>query len=184
MRPGADGGRGLALVGYRGTGKSTVGRILADRLGRPFADADREIEAREGRPIRSIFAEDGEPTFRRIEARVLGDLTARFEGGIVATGGGAVLDEANRRALRSFGFVAWLKADPDTLAARLSHSRAGLADRPALTPAGTLAEIAEVLAARVPLYREVADAEVETAGRSVREVAEAVLGAWLGGSGR
>ncbi len=172
------GGRGLALVGYRGTGKSTVGRILADRLGRPFADADKEIEARDGRTIRAIFAEDGEPAFRRIEGEVLRELTAKLPGGIVATGGGAVLDEANRRALRSFGFVAWLKADPDTLAWRLSHSRSGLADRPALTPAGTLAEIADVLAARAPLYREAAHAEVETDGRTAREVAEAVLGAF------
>ncbi len=175
--------RGVALVGYRGTGKSTVGRILADRLGRPFADADREIEARAGRPIRSIFAEDGEPAFREWEARVLADLTSGLPGGVVATGGGAVLAEANRRALRGFGLVAWLTADPETLAQRLSHARGGLADRPPLTGAGTLAEIADVLAARAPLYREVAHVVVETAGRSPRQVAEAVFDAWAAGVG-
>ncbi len=174
--PGPNGG--LALVGYRGTGKSTVGRIVAHRLGRPFADADREVEAAEGLSIRSIFAERGEPAFREAEARVIADLAGRMASGVVATGGGSVLDPGNRRALRRFGFVAWLAADPDTLAARLSRSGTGVLDRPALTPLGTLAEIAEVLAARAPLYREVADAVIETAGRSVDQVADAVLDAW------
>ena len=173
--------RGLALVGYRGTGKSTVGRILADRLGRPFADADRELEALAGRPVRAIFAEDGEPAFRRWESRVLLDLTARLAGGIVATGGGAILLEANRRALRGFGFVAWLRADPETLSGRLRSSRGGVEARPSLTPAGTLAEIADVLEARSALYRETAHAIVETAGRTPEQVAEAVLDAWAEG---
>jgi shikimate kinase len=171
-------GRGIALVGYRGTGKSTVGRLLADRLGRPFADADREVEARAGRPIRSIFAEEGEPAFREWESRVLADLTSRPGGGVVATGGGAVLLESNRKALRDFGFVIWLSADPDTLARRLQASRRGVEDRPSLTGAGTLAEIANVLGVRTPLYREVAHAVVETAGLTVDQVADAALEAW------
>ena len=90
------GPRGLVLVGYRATGKSTVGRILADRLGRPFADADREIEAREGRTVREIFEEGGEVAFRRLESQVVRDLASRLDGGVLATGGGAVLDERNR----------------------------------------------------------------------------------------
>jgi shikimate kinase len=180
MRPIIPDGRGLALVGYRGTGKSTVGRILADRLGRQFVDADRELEARVGRPVRAIFAEDGEPAFREWESRVLLDLTARMAGGIVATGGGAILLEANRRALRDFGFVAWLSADPETLSRRLRSSRRGVEDRPSLTPAGTLAEIADVLEARSSLYREAAHAVVETAGRTPEQVADAVLDAWAG----
>ena len=172
--------RGLALVGYRGTGKSTVGRILAERTGRPFVDTDREIEARAGRSIRSIFALDGEAAFREWESRVLRDLTARLAGGVVATGGGAVLLDANRKALRDFGFVIWLSADPDTLARRLQSSHRGVEDRPSLTPAGTLAEIADVLEARSALYREAAHAVVETAGRTPEEVADAVLDAWAG----
>jgi shikimate kinase len=169
--------RGIALVGYRATGKSTVGRLLAGRLGVPFADADREVEALDGRPIRDIFAEDGEPAFREVEARVLADLAARLleEGGVLATGGGAILLEGNRRLLREFGFVAWLTADADTLADRLLASRRGVDDRPALTAAGTLAEIAGVLEARTPFYREVADAEVSTVGRDTSLVADAVL---------
>ncbi len=172
-------GRGIALIGYRATGKSTVGRLLADRLNRPFADADREVEALDGRSIRSIFLEDGEPAFREREARVLADLADRLaEGGVVATGGGAILLEANRRVLREFGLVVWLTADPDTLTARLRSSHRGVGDRPALTSAGTLAEIAGVLEARTPLYREVADAEVSTVGRNAEQVADVVLEAW------
>jgi shikimate kinase len=170
--------QGLALVGYRGTGKSTVGRLLADRLGREFVDADSEVEARAGRPVRLIFAEDGEAAFREWESRILLDLTSRLVGGIVATGGGAILLEANRRALRDFGFVAWLSADPETLTTRLRASSRGVEDRPSLTGAGTLAEIADVLEARSTLYRAAAHAVVETAGRTPEEVADAVLDAW------
>jgi shikimate kinase len=171
-------GRGIALIGYRGTGKSTVGRVLAERLGRPFADADREVESQVGRSIRSIFLEDGEPPFREAEAQVLASLAERLEGGVLATGGGAILLESNRRVLRRFGFVAWLTADADTLAHRLQASRRGVNDRPPLTVAGTLLEIAEVLEARTPLYRETADAEVSTIGLDAEQVAEAVLEAW------
>ncbi len=178
MTAGPRGSSGIALVGYRGTGKSTVGRILAERLGRPFADADVEVEALAGRPIRSIFAEEGEPAFRELEARVLADLAARPGGGVVATGGGAVLLDANRKALRDFGLVIWLSADPDTLAQRLQASRRGVEDRPSLTAAGTLAEIADVLEARTPLYREVAHAVIETAGRDVDQVVDEALEAW------
>ena len=172
MTPG--GGRGLALVGYRGTGKSTVGRIVAARLGWPFADADREVEARAGRPIRALFEADGEPAFRALEAEVIADLCARGPL-VLATGGGAVLRPANRAALRDLGFVAWLRADPATLADRLRRSPG---DRPPLTAAGLLGEIEAVLAARAPLYAEVAHAVVEAAGRPPGEVAAAVLAGW------
>jgi shikimate kinase len=170
--------RGLVLIGYRGTGKSTVGRILAERLGRSFLDSDREIEARSGRSIRSIFAESGEPAFRDWEERTLAELTAGSPGAILASGGGAVLREANRRRLRGYGFVAWLTADPGELARRLEADRLGLAGRPALTTAGTLDEIVQVLAARSPLYAELADAVIPTDGKAPRDVAEAILGCW------
>jgi shikimate kinase len=180
MRHEAPSRRGLALVGYRGTGKTTVGRMLAERLGWPFADADHEVEARAGRPIASIFAEDGETAFRDWEERVIADLTSR-PNLVLATGGGAVLREANRTALRSFGFVAWLTGDPETLARRIGRDKSRLAARPPLTPAGTLAEIGDVLAARSPHYRAVSDLEVETAHRTCREVADAILRAFQGG---
>ncbi|WP_020466238.1 shikimate kinase [Singulisphaera acidiphila] len=169
--------QGLALVGLRGTGKSSVGRILADRLGRPFADADVELEAASGRSIPSIFAELGEPCFRDWEERMLGELTTRPEL-ILATGGGVILRESNRKRLREFGFVVWLTADPALLADRLLANPRGLAHRPALTSAGTIAELADVLQARASLYREVADLVVETGGRTTRQVVEAILDGW------
>jgi shikimate kinase len=166
---------GLALVGYRGTGKTTVGRILAARLGRPFVDADAELERRLGCTIRDLFARGDEATFRDHEQAILAELACR-PGLILATGGGAVLREANRRALRDLGVVAWLRADPEAIARRLRAD--GGYDRPALTAAGTLAEIATVLTDRLPLYREVADFAVETDGRCPEDVADAVLSGW------
>lgn len=166
--------RGLALVGYRGTGKSTVGRLLAERLAWSFADADVEIEARAGRSIVRIFAEQGEPAFRELESATLRDLAAR-DRLVLATGGGAVIRPENRRLLGDFGFVAWLRADPLVLAERL---RAETAGRPALTAAGTLDEIADVLATRSPLYDAVSHARVETDDRTPAEVADLVLTAF------
>lgn len=177
MRQNRDSRQGLALVGLRGTGKSTVGRILASRLGRPFADADLELEARAGRSIATIFAESGEPEFRDWEERVLAELTRRVDL-VLATGGGVVLRETNRRRLREFGRVAWLAADPQVIAARLRSNPSGVAGRPALTAAGTLDELAAVLDARTPLYREVADLVIQTDTMSVDQVGAAILDAW------
>jgi shikimate kinase len=176
--------QGLALVGTRGTGKSTVGRILAERLVRPFLDADVELEEKLGRSIASIFAEDGEACFRDCEERVLRELTASHPGAILATGGGAVLRAANREALRSFGFVVWLRADPVVAAARIEGDGRSPERRPALTPAGTLAELAGVLEARRPLYNLVADAALDTSGQTPQEVAQAILALWPQGEGR
>ena len=161
-------GPGLVLIGYRGTGKSTVGRILAGRLRRTFLDCDLEIEARANRSIRAIFTELGEPAFRDWEERTLAELTVASPAAVLATGGGAILREANRRRLRDFGFVAWLTAHPSVLAHRLEADRRGLAGRPALTSVGTLDEIVQVLAARSHLYAGLADAVVPTDGRSRR----------------
>jgi shikimate kinase len=155
-----------------------VGRILSDRLSRPFLDADLEIEARAGRSISAIFADWGEPVFRDWEERTLAELTAKFPAAIVATGGGVVLREANRRRIREFGYVAWLTADPSELARRLEVDHRGRGQRPALTAAGTIAEIADVLAARKPLYRALADTQIETGDKAPEEVAAAVLARW------
>lgn len=168
----------MALVGTRGTGKTTVGRLLAGRLARPFLDADVEFERILGRSIASVFAEEGESAFRDREERVLDELTTGHPGAILATGGGVVLRESNRRALRSFGFVVWLRADPAEASARLRADPRGLSSRPALTTAGTLAEVASVLDARTPLYRAVADAVVVTDRKPPDAVADAILDLW------
>ena len=126
-------GQGLALVGYRGTGKSTVGRIVADRSNRTFVDADLEVEARAGRSVeRDLRRWRVSPSFRDWEERTLAELIEGFPTAIVATGGGAVLREANRRRLRDFGFVVWLTAEPAELARRLESDPRGLGQRPAL----------------------------------------------------
>jgi shikimate kinase len=171
-------GQGLALVGYRGTGKSTAGRILADRAGRVFLDMDQELQARVGRSVAAIFADEGEPFFRDWEERTLAEILGRHPTAIVATGGGAVLREANRRRLREFGFVVWLTADAAELARRLGSDPSGFDQRPALTSACTIVEIAQVLEVRKPLYKEVADAVIETAGKTPDEVAAAILERW------
>jgi shikimate kinase len=167
-------GRGLALVGYRGTGKTTVGRLVAGSLGLPFVDADAALEARLARTIRAIFEESGEAHFRDAEEETLRDLTSG-PACVLATGGGVILRETNRAALRGFGRVVWLTAEPAVLAARLGADPKETEARPPLTSAGTTAEIAEVLAQRAALYREVADLEIPTDGRSPFQVAEDLL---------
>jgi shikimate kinase len=171
-------GRGLALVGYRGTGKSTVGTILAGRLSRTFLDADIEIERRTGRSIAAIFSDWGESAFRDREEQTLAELIDQFPTAILATGGGAVLRETNRRRLRDFGFVVWLRADPAELARRLEGDPSSAAGRPALTPAGTISEIAQVLKERMAIYQGLADTAIETGGRSPDQVAAAILDCW------
>jgi shikimate kinase len=177
-RLGLSRGPGLSLVGYRGTGKSTVGKILADRLDRRFLDADAEIESRAGRSIPSLFAESREPEFRDWEERTIRELVAQHPGAVIATGGGAILREANRGLLRTHGLVIWLRAEPGELARRLSQDESAGAERPSLTPAGTIHEIAEVLAARSPIYEAAADVAVDTLNRTPEEVAELILGRW------
>lgn len=165
---------GLALVGARGTGKSTVGRWIARAVSLPFIDADAALEAHYGRTIRAIFEDDGEPTFRDLEERTIASITAGPPV-ILATGGGVILREANRSALRRFGKVVWLRASPETLNRRLRADTRRSATRPALTSLGTLGEIEAVLQARTPLYRDLADWIVDTDAISPEEVAQVVL---------
>ena len=170
----------LILIGYRGTGKTTVGRLLAARLGWNFADADDLVEAAAGKSIAEIFASEGEPGFRDREAAAIRELCGR-DRLVLATGGGVVLRPANRELLRGAGFVAWLVARPETVWERLQSDPATAARRPNLTAVGGLEEIRTLLAAREPLYRELAHFTVETDRPSPEEVADAILTAWNGG---
>lgn len=171
-------GRGLVLVGYRGTGKSTVGRILAERTGRTFVEVDETIVARAGKTIRAIFEEDGEPAFRDIEEAVVRDLTENHPGAVLGTGGGTILRESNRRMLRSFGLVAWLRADVAELARRLEADTATRETRPSLTSKGAVEEIAEVMAYRTPFYEEIAHVAIDAQGIDPAEVAGRILEHW------
>ncbi len=172
----------VVLVGYRGTGKSSVGKLLARRLNRPFADSDAELEARAKRTVAEIFSEDGEQSFRDQEERVILDLLASGSGMVLATGGGAILRSRTREALRRHGVVVWLTAPASELAQRMLADRRGLAARPSLTPAGTIGEIEEVLQARTPLYAEVAHLTIDTVGKSAVQVVELIIRGWPGAS--
>lgn len=165
----------VVLIGYRGTGKSTVGRLVADRLGQTFVDADEELERRAGRTIREIFSTDGESGFRELEASLVGELL-KHDQIVVALGGGAVLREDNRRAIKSAqNRVIWLQASAEALLKRIESDQSTAERRPNLTPVGGLAEIVRLLALREPLYRECADFVVGTEGKTPDEIAAEVV---------
>lgn len=159
----------LALIGFMGTGKSCVGRVAADVLHFTFLDTDRVIEARAGKRISDIFAQDGEPAFRQWERQVVQELTLRQKT-VIATGGGLPADESNLASLKTHALVVCLWASPETI---WEHVR-GHNHRPLLQEADPLAKIRQLLAAREPCYRQ-ADVLVNTEMRSVREVAQHVL---------
>lgn len=164
----------LFLTGFMGAGKSTVGRLVAEGLGRPFLDLDRVIEQREGMTVSEIFAARGEAGFRDAEHAALEQLTGE-EPAVVATGGGVVLREDNQVLLRRQGSVVFLSVTPEEALARLGDA----GDRPLLIGEG-LAAARGILEARLALYRATADHVVETVGRTADEVAEAVVTAVSG----
>jgi shikimate kinase len=153
------------LVGMPGSGKSTVGPVLAERLGVPFVELDAEIERADGRTVREIFERDGEARFRELEAAALTDAAAR-DPSVVSCGGGVVLEPANRVTLRATGVVVFLAVPLEVLAARVAPAE----DRPLIRHEGDLERL---LAERDPLYREFAAHVVDGAG-APEEVAEAI----------
>ncbi|MEJ2604370.1 MAG: shikimate kinase [Gammaproteobacteria bacterium] len=152
-----------------GAGKSAVGRALARSIRLEFADSDDEIERRTGVDIPFIFEKEGEAGFRKREAAVIDELTAR--GGLVlATGGGVVGDVANRHALAARGTVIYLHASVHQQLERTRHGR----DRPMLATGDPEAVLSRLFEERDPLYREIADLTVETDGRRVHQVVEEI----------
>src|SRR5688572_2187006 len=151
----------IFLIGYRGTGKSTVARHLAERLGFDSIDADAEIERRAGKSIAAIFAEDGEAIFRDLESQLVAELCG-FRRTVVALGGGAVLRESNRNAIRVAGPVVWLTAPVDVIVARLAADPATAGRRPNLTKFGGRDEVEALLAERTPVYGQCATLVVNT----------------------
>jgi shikimate kinase/3-dehydroquinate synthase len=161
--------RHLYLIGNMGSGKTTVGRLAAQRLGAPFYDLDQRIEQAMGQTIAELFAQRGEEAFRQLEREALARTIVMIDT-VVATGGGAVLREDNRALMRRKGWVIYLRASPETLWQRLQHTT----DRPLLrteSPYETLQVIAQ---AREPLYQE-ADWVIETDALSPEEVADAIV---------
>ena len=162
--------RSLYLVGMMGAGKTTVGRLLARRLKLRFLDCDEEIERRCGVNVPLIFEIEGEAGFRAREAQVLAELT-RLEDVVLATGGGAVLAEENRKALVAGGTVIDLRAWPEDLYERVRHDR----NRPLLATPDPLARLRELHAERDPLYHAVADIVVETGRQTVQALARGLI---------
>jgi shikimate kinase len=152
----------IIFVGLPGSGKTTIGRQLARRLGVPFVDSDHVIEHRLGCSIREFFAREGEDSFRNLEEQVLDELTLTQQG-VIATGGGAVLREANRRHLHERGQVIYLRSSPEDVFRRVRHDTA----RPLLQVDDPLSRLRSLFEARDPLYREAAHFVIETGRPSV-----------------
>jgi len=160
--------RHLYLVGNMGSGKTTVGRLAAQRLGAPFYDLDQRIEQATGQTIAELFAQHGEEAFRQLERKALAETLFLWDG-IVATGGGVVLDDLNRKAMHLLGWVIYLRASPETLWQRLQHTT----DRPLLRTESPYETLQAIVQAREPLYQE-ADWVIDTDALSPQEVAEAI----------
>jgi shikimate kinase len=168
MAPGSE--RTISLVGMPGGGKSTVGRHLARQLGLRFFDADVEIERRIGCSIRVYFEREGEASFRDVEQQVVGELAGSADA-VIATGGGTVLREANRVALRNATTVVYLRSTPEELFRRLRHDT----HRPLLQVADPLRKLRDLFGERDPLYRQTAHFVIETGRPSVPSLVNMIL---------
>lgn len=161
----------VVLIGYRGVGKSTVGRTLAVRLRRELISTDKEISKRAGRSISDIVAQHGWEYFRDLESEVCRELAVR-DNLIIDTGGGAILRPQNVEALKRSGTVFWLTASVETITSRIG----GDTQRPSLTGTKSFVEeIREVLEERTPKYAAVADHTIATDGRSADAVTNAIM---------
>jgi len=161
--------RNIILVGFMGAGKTTVGKALAERLQRDFVDMDVVLEARAGKPIPRVFAEDGEPAFRRMERDLVVELSRRSNQ-VIAAGGGVVLNPDNIRDFSATGHVVCLKATPDEILRRVS----GSSHRPLLERGDKDERIRKLLQARQHLYDAI-PLQVDTTGKTVAEIVAEVL---------
>jgi shikimate kinase len=159
----------IALCGFMGTGKTSVGRIVAEQLRFAFLDTDTVIEARAGKTVAEIFAEQGEAAFREWERRIAKELEMR-DHSVIATGGGFIVNPDNLASLKQHALVVCLWASPDTIWSRVKSQN----NRPLLNEADPLEKIRRLLAERAPCYKQ-ADVLLSTELRSPREVAQQVL---------
>lgn len=161
----------IVLIGYRGTGKSTVGKALAARLGRTVVSTDAEVVKRAGHSIPDIVAKYGWDHFRDLESQVCQELAGR-DGLVIDTGGGAILRPQNAEALKTTGRVFWLTASVDTIGKRIG----GDTQRPSLTGTKSfIEEIQDVLRERTPKYAAAAHHRIDTEGRSIVQIADEIL---------
>lgn len=160
----------ILLIGYRGSGKTTIGKKLADRLWQPFVDTDDLIIRAADKSIREIFAESGEESFRDLETQALQQAMALTDH-VISLGGGAVIREQNRQLIKNSGHkVIYLRCEPSTLHQRIAADPNTAANRPALSPSGgNLDEILAILARREPWYRQIMTAELDVTNLSADE---------------
>jgi len=164
----------IALIGYRGTGKTTVAQLVASRLGYDWIDTDVEVESAIGMSISEYFARSGEEAFREVEAQVVAKLCDRPRT-VLALGGGAVLRESSRQLLADCGDVVWLWASAATIESRLAQDPTTGERRPNLTNHGGRTEIEALLQEREPIYRSCATLEVDTEDRAPAEIADEIV---------
>jgi shikimate kinase len=163
----------IILIGYRGSGKSTVGRSLASQMRRRFVDTDDLIESKEGQII-NIVKSRGWNYFRAMEKKIIEEIS-KEDDLVIALGGGAVLDPDNIVNLEGNGFIIWLKADREVLRKRLDQDPRTFASRPTLTGKGALGELEEMMAFRNPFYDKVAKIQFDTSSMDVEAVVENIL---------
>lgn len=167
----------LFMIGYRGCGKSTVGRRLAQLLNRRFVDTDDQIEQRAGLSIQQIFASEGEAGFRDREEQAISECAKQDGLWVIALGGGAILRDANQNVIRNCGKSIWLRGSAQELYQRIHQDPTTADRRPNLSAGGGYDEVLEILTRREPIYRELADLTIDTEGRVPDEIAEEIA-AW------
>ena len=164
----------IVLIGYRCSGKTAIGQILADKLRRDFVDTDTLIEEYAGCSIETMVSRSGWPHFREIEKKLIKAVTAK-NNQVIATGGGVVMDADNVKSLKRNAWIVWLNGTPEVLAQRMAKDHAQGKARPSLTGADAIKEIAEVLADRRPYYERAGNFRIDTSTLSIREVADLIL---------
>ena len=167
----------VVLIGYRCTGKTTIGKRIAENLGIPFYDTDELVKRQTGRTILEIIEKGGWQAFRQEEKAVIQKL-AGLDGCVIALGGGAILDEANVRNLKPGGLFIWLVADAASIIRRLNSDGKSKSQRPPLSELGIYEEVDSMLAEREPLYQSTADMTVDTKDRTVQDIAELICLHW------
>ena len=166
----------IFLIGYRCTGKTTVGRAVATRLGMRFVDADDYLVGKAGKTIKQMFAEDGEKAFRDLEEKCLAEL-AEHDNQVVAAGGGAVLRQSNVNCMKKAGRVVLLEADAGTIYARITGDPKTDAQRPSLTNKPQYDEIVHLLEYRKPFYHAAAELVLDSSKLSPEELVERIVSA-------